>query len=443
MKYNVMEFGAAGDGKTNDRNAIQSAIDTCFEAGGGKVVLPGGKYLSGTIILKSNVEFHLEEGAVLISSLNKEDIIDFSRNIEDPNEDIGWEGGCFLCAFHEKNISLTGSGVIYGQGDKVFYDDGADGEFHECPKNVRMEDRPRTTFFEDVENLTVRGITFQDAAFWTLHMAGCRHVLVAGVRIFNDVRGANNDGIDPDTCQNVVITNCIVKAGDDAIVVKNSEPMAKKYGACENVVISNCILYSHDSALKVGTETCNAIRHVILSDCVFRDCSRGVGIWVRDGAVIEDVHVHHISGNTKRFADCPKRSFAPGWWGKGEPVFVSATPRRKGEHPGLIRNISFDHIYMMVESSLFIAGEESCPIEDVSIDHMKLTMKKQGTQKVDVFDEQPSVRGVYEHEIPAVYARWVNGLRVDGTIRREGDYRNGNLQTIENCEDARICLESR
>ena len=66
----------------------------------------------------------------------------------------------------------------------------------------------------------------------------------------------------------------------------------------------------------------------MLSDCVFRECSRGVGIWVRDGAVIEDIHVHHVSGNTKRYADCPQREFAPRWWGKGEPIFINATPRK-------------------------------------------------------------------------------------------------------------------
>lgn len=140
-------------------------------------------------------------------------------------------------------------------------------------------------------------------------------------------------------------------------------------------MISNCVLYSHDSALKVGTETCHAIRHVVLSDCVFRDCSRGVGIWARDGAIIEDIHVHHVSGNTKRYADCPQRKFAPRWWGKGEPIFISATPRRPGEHPGYIRNISFDHIYMTVESALFLAGEEESRIKNVSIEKMHLIMK--------------------------------------------------------------------
>ena len=140
-----------------------------------------------------------------------------------------------------------------------------------------------------------------------------------------------------------MITNCIVQAGDDAIVVKNSAPMAKKYGACENVVISNCVLYSHDSALKVGTETCHAIRHVVLSDCVFRDCSRGGGIWARDGALIEDIHVHHVSGNTKRYADCPQRKFCTEVVGERENRFSLVQHLEDRENiRDYIRNISFD-----------------------------------------------------------------------------------------------------
>ena len=113
-----------------------------------------GKILSGTIQLKSHVTLYLEKGAELISSLRKEDILDFfgDSEFEDPSEATGWEGGCFLYALHEKDI-VCGKGTIYGQGDLVFYDDGADGELGECPKNARMEDRPRTTYFEDVRRI--------------------------------------------------------------------------------------------------------------------------------------------------------------------------------------------------------------------------------------------------------------------------------------------------
>lgn len=416
VDYNILTYGAKPDGITNNREAIQKAIDECNSGGGGRIVIPNGNFLSGTLILKSNIDLHLESGAYLISSIQQEDLIDFAKNFEDDNKDIGWEGGCFLCAFHE------------------------------CPLNIRTELRPRTTFFEDIKNLTVKDIIFKDAAFWTLHMAGCEHVIVNGIKILNDVRGANNDGIDPDTCKDVVISNCIIKAGDDAIVIKNSEPMAAKYGSSENIIINNCILYSHDSALKIGTETFNTIRNVILSDCVFRDCSRGVGIWVRDGATIENIHIHHISGNTKRYADCPKRSFAPRWWGKGEPIFISAAYRNsQHKFPGKIQNITFDHIYMKCESSIFIAGEEDSRIKNISIQNVNLTMEKQGTQPADIFDEQPSERSVYPHTIPVVYSRCTDNLEINGSVKYVEPYNviDNRVYEIEDCSKVNISIKER
>lgn len=121
----------------------------------------------------------------------------------------------------------------------------------------------------------------------------------------------NNDGIDPDCCRDVIVRDCIVETGDDAIVVKATKPMSEKYGSCENILISNCILHSHDSALKIGTETHGDIRNIILSDCIAKDCSRGIGIWVRDGATIEDVHVHHLIGNVLKYADAVRKMVLP------------------------------------------------------------------------------------------------------------------------------------
>ena len=201
MDYVITDFGAVPDGVTNNREAIQTAVDRAHEAGGGRVVVPTGRFLSGAIVLKSHVTLHLETGAWLISSLRKEDGIDFAAEFGDDTENAGWEGGCFLFARHAEDITIEGRGVIYGQGDKVFWDDDSDNGFHECPLAVKGElwGRPRTTYFEDVTDLTVRDVTFRDAAFWTLHMAGCNRVRVDGVRILNDQRAPNNDGIDPDT----------------------------------------------------------------------------------------------------------------------------------------------------------------------------------------------------------------------------------------------------
>lgn len=443
-EYNILDYGAVPDGVTNNAQAIQRAIDAASEMGG-RVVVPAGRFLSGTLVLKSNIDLHLEAGATLISSLREEDIMDFAKLFEDDNRDTGWDGGCFLFACHGENITISGEGTIYGQGDRVFFDDNADQGAHECPLNVTAF-RPRTTFLEDITNLTIKDITIQDAAFWTLHMAGCRHVRVKDIRILNDVRGANNDGIDPDSCQDVIISGCIVRTGDDAIVVKATKPMAEKYGACENIVITGCVLYSHDSGLKIGTETHGDIRNIVFGDCVIRDCSRGVGIWVRDGATVEDIHIHHVTGSVRKYADGVRESGPTRWWGNGEPVFVDAAYRSASKrYPGKIRNITADHICMKAESSIFLAGEPEARIENITLSELDITMCRQGTQEPGYFDEQPSVRDVYPHRIPAVYARCADGVRVSGRVRFEEPYSEeaNGLYESEDCTEEETDLKTR
>lgn len=440
--YNILDYGAVADGVSNNAAAVQAAIDEA-SACGGQVVIPAGRFLSGTLILKSNIDFHLEKGAVLISSLNQADILDFAKLFEDDNACTGWDGGCFLFACHAENITISGEGVIYGQGDKVFFDDDVDGGAHECPLNVAAF-RPRTTFLEDVTNLVIRDITIKDAAFWTLHMAGCKHVRVEGIKILNDERGANNDGIDPDCCKDVMISGCLVKTGDDAIVIKSTKPMTERYGGSENIVISNCILYSHDSALKIGTETHGDIRNVILSDCVAKNCSRGVGIWVRDGATIEDIHIHHVTGNVLKYADGIGENAGRMWWGNGEPIFIDATYRNaEHKYPGKIRNITFDHIYMKAESSIFVAGEADARVEHIALSDLHITMCSQGTQKSGYFDEQPSVHHVYPHTIPCVYARCADDLQVSGRVSYEAPYnvQNNSLFETQDCKNTQIDIQ--
>ena len=134
---------------------------------------------------------------------------------------------------------------------------------------------------EDITDLTIRDVTLRDAAFWTLHMAGCRRVRIRDIRILNDDRGANNDGIDPDCCQDVIISGCLIHTGDDAIVVKATGPMTRRYGPCCNVTITNCVLHSRDSALKIGTETRGDIRNITFGDGLGTACARARATTVR------------------------------------------------------------------------------------------------------------------------------------------------------------------
>lgn len=442
MIYSVLDYGAVPDGRTNCAPAIQAAVDAAAGAGGGTVCVPSGRYYSGSVLLKSHVELHLETGAALISSLDEKEIHSFpAAPGEQPIE--GWNGGFFIGARDAEAIRVTGGGVIDGQGDRVFSDANVDAGFHECPLRCASF-RPRLMLFENVTGLEITGVTLKDAAFWTLHMAGCRRVRVHDMQILNNDRGANNDGIDPDCCQDVVISNCLVETGDDAIVLKSTAPMAKRYGPCENVTITGCILRSRDSALKIGTETHGIIRRVVFSDSVIKDCSRAVGIWVRDGGAVENIQAHHLTGGVRRYADAYDLPGAPGWWGKGEPIFVSATFRKGSAlpSPGMIRRLSFSHIDLDCESSLFLAGEEQSVIENVRLEGIRLRFVRQGTQPGGLFDEQPSARHIYPHGIPALYARWVKGLSLQSSAAEfygEDEAWDGTLTETEQCEDASVC----
>ncbi|MDD6790378.1 MAG: glycoside hydrolase family 28 protein [Lachnospira sp.] len=425
MIRDITEFGAVGDGSTKNTVAIQKAIDAVAEAGGGTVNIPAGTFLSGSLRLRSHIELHLSTGARLVSSLDPDDIIDFMKDFDDDNADTGWEGGVFLFARHEEDITISGNGTIDGQGRLAFWDDDADGGLHECPLAVRGF-RPRMSFLEDVRRLTVRDVTFEDSAYWTLHMAGCQDVLIENIRILNNERGANNDGIDPDCCRNVVIRGCIIRTGDDCVVVKTTAPMTRKYGGTENIVISGCTMRSRSCALKIGTETWGDIHHVVFSDCVLSDCTRGFGIISRDGGAIHDILIHHVTGNTRRYSDCTSRDTGVHvWWGKGDPLFISATRRAGTDRiPGKISRVFIDHLYMDGEGASLIAGEDESPVQDVHLSDVVLRMKRQSSHIPDVFDEMPSARGVYRHEMAVLYTRcarnctFAGQLEIDGSMKQ-------------------------
>jgi polygalacturonase len=430
--FNILEYGAVEGGETLCTRAIQAAIDAAAKEKGGRVEVPAGVFLSGSLRLRSGVELHLQQGAVLRCSLRAEDMIDFSKDFVDDNADTGWEGGCFLYACHEKDITVSGTGKFDGQGREVFFEEEPEGAPRECPLGVKGF-RPRMSFLEDVENLVIRDVTFYDAAFWTLHLAGCKKVRIENIVIDNLKRGVNTDGIDPDSCKNVIIRGCRIKSGDDCIVLKSTAPMYEKYGDCSDILISNCILETCCSALKIGTETYGAVHDVVMSDCIVRDCIRGIGIWSRDGGEIHHIYVHHVIGNTRNFRDNTVRTGdLSTWWGEGEPVFISAVKRAGVDRiPGRIHHIYLDHLNMEGEAPLILAGSEASPIEHVRITDSEFVISRDGkTQQIFTdrdlsdlmkedfgilwegrLDERPSEAGRKDAKIPYVYLRNVSDVK--------------------------------
>ncbi len=386
MIYYVDEYGAKGDGVSNDRPAIQAAIDACAAAGGGKVVLSGGKtYSSGYLILKSNVEFHLENGSVLkgINDLKEyyplanggvihahESGLPSYLN----SEYAGRPFHAFIYALSAENVVISGHGTIDGN-EEMFY--GTDAHYH-----IEGSYYPRIplVLLEDIKHLTVKEVTLANCAFWTLHMVGCDDVLVDGIRILNNLRMANSDGIDPDHCKNVRIANCHVECGDDAIVLKNTADY-KKYGPTENIVITNCTLVSTSAAIKFGTEGEDDFRNVLVENCCISDSNRGISIQIRDCGNVENVMFSNINIHTRRF------SYQ--WWGRGEAICVTSLDRKPGVKHGKIKNVLFRNISCRGENGIFVCGSEDNPVEDLVFDRVNVTLHKTSKWDVEGYDIRP------------------------------------------------------
>lgn len=399
--YNIRDFGATGGGIMNDTLCIQAAIDCCTEAGGGTVVIPQGNYLCGTIMLKSYVNFHLEATARILSSMEETDFLFLPET-----------GRCgLLAARGAERISVSGQGIIDGQGPRFLEEDNGIGDHVLLPL---IDFRPKLVDLENCSDVIFRDVTLKHASSWCLHMTGCRRVNVQAINILGQLRGPNNDGIDPDSCQDVHISDCHIEAGDDCIVLKTTSHGAKHYGPCQNITVTNCTLISRSTALKIGTETHADIRNVLFQNCTIRYTNRALGVWARDGGTIENIQFSNMIIETQLFSDELEQTRKRKWWGKGEPIFVSVDRRNEEVYPGKIRNIRFDHIMADSENSVYLEGTEDSPVENISIRGLKMVMRDKSGYPGGVFDSNPSQRRVYKHFTPAIFCRNAKRIDLDG-----------------------------
>ena len=232
-------------GLADDTKQIQEAIDKCYSAGGGKVIFSKNVvYRTGLLHIKDNVELYFEDNSILKASDNIESFnIAGNKSIDVLVNQPTWEN-CdytgaptkfFLYAKDAKNISISGNGMIDGN-EEIFY--GKIGQYH---IDGYFYPRVPMIFFENCENVKIHNIQLQRSGFWTTHLVGCKNVDIDSVKIINNLKLANCDGIDPDHCQNVKINNCYIEGADDCVVFKTTSN-AKKYGPCENIEVSNCTL---------------------------------------------------------------------------------------------------------------------------------------------------------------------------------------------------------
>ena len=389
MNFYPENYGAVGDGTHNDTFALQACMDACHKNGGGRIILQGGKtYRSGTLVLRSFTELHLEMGATLKASDCLEDFNLFQEKAARPADisvpsyaDCTYSGQptlFFLYAKDSEYISITGSGRIDGN-EEIFYGNithwHIDGSFYP---------RVPLLFLEHVTHLTIREVTLQRSAFWTTHLVGCNDVLIDGIRILNNLKLANCDGIDPDHCQNVRICNCHLETADDGIVFKNTAG-AMQYGPCENITVSNCTIISTSAAIKFGTESEAPFRNIIVRGCTISHSNRGISLMLRDQGCMENLLFSDLTIETRAFAK-------PFWWGEAEPIALTAVKRREDTRLGCIRNVTFRNILCRGENGIMLYGEDSRCIQGISFDHVSLELLETTDHPKDCRDLRPCAR---------------------------------------------------
>jgi len=339
--FNIVRYGAKADGLIVNTKAINQAIELCNAAGGGTVFVPKGIWVTGPIVLKNNVNLHLEKGALL----------QFSKNYDDyPIVLTTWEGqDSYRCqapiwGVDLENIAITGEGVLDGGGDvwrAIKKEKQTAGQWASLIKSGGVTDekqnnwypsekslkgnlipnagrilngvkptpeelasykdflRPNMLSLTRCKNIIIEGVTFQNSPAWTMHPLLCEHISVKNVTVKNYWYAQNSDAIDLESCRNGVLEGCTFDTGDDGITIKSGrDEQGRKRGIpTENFIIKDCIVYHAHGGFVIGSEMSGGVRNMFISDCTFMGSDVGLRFKTARGrgGVVENIYVNNIN----------------------------------------------------------------------------------------------------------------------------------------------------
>ena len=318
---------------------FQAKIDAAWRSGGGRVVVPAGEWTVGTLWLKSNVELHLEKGAVLNASLDKDD---YNANDAVPlnfwSKDEEWSGGHLILCNAATNVAITGEGTLHGHGSSFFggLDPKRDpaknphGCFPYYRYGLKLHPKDRTWFrpgpmlaFFVSKDVRLEGVTIRESPCWTVHFRGCDGVDIRNVSILNDRTIANSDGFSIDCTRNVRVADCRISTGDDGFAIRASGPLAETH-VTERIRVRNCRVASCCFGARIGIGT-GMIRDVSFEDCDFEEAAKSVGLTPAWGFAPKYVSIEDIV-----FRNCTMRNAE-------RPLEAHVVPRQMGT-----RNVTFD-----------------------------------------------------------------------------------------------------
>jgi polygalacturonase len=320
---NILDFGAKADGQTLITQNIKSAIDSLSAKGGGTLFFPAGEYLTGPIILKSNITIYIDAGAVLKFTDDFDQYLPF---VQTRWEGVSMKSFCPLFyAYEAENITITGRGKIDGQGKKWWNEHLKNAVEYRTNKKIANENKWQKLWGEEnkdvkvmdyykstlalkffrppfiqpyrCKNVLVEGITIVNSPFWTVNPEFCDNVTVRSVTILNP-KSPNTDGVNPESCRNVHISDCHISVGDDCITIKSGRDFdGRNHNVpCENITITNCTMLSGHGGVVIGSEMSGSVRKVAISNCIFDGTDRGIRLKSMRGrgGIVEEIRVSNI-----------------------------------------------------------------------------------------------------------------------------------------------------
>lgn len=404
-RVDMLKAGAKANGKALNTKLINSTIDRLNRVGGGTLFFPAGTYLTGSIHLKSNITLELEAGAILLFSDNFDDYLPF---VEVRHEGVMMKSfQPLIYAVDAENITIKGEGTLDGQGKKWWMEffrvmiDLKDNGMRDINKYQPMWDVQNDTtaiyaetnkdyvstlqrrffrppFIQPVrcKKVKIEGVKIVNSPFWTVNPEFCDNVTIKGITIDN-VPSPNTDGINPESCRNVHISDCHISVGDDCITIKSGrDAQARRLGVpCENITITNCTMLAGHGGVVIGSEMSGSVCKVTISNCVFDGTDRGIRIKSTRGrgGVVEDIRVSNIvMSNIKQEAVVLNLKYS------------QMPAEAKSERTPIFRNVHISGMTVTgVKTPIKIVGLEEAPISDIVLRDIHI----QGARQKCIFED--------------------------------------------------------
>lgn len=425
-QFNVLDFGAVGDGSHDDAACFSAAVKACDASGGGRILIPAGRtFLCSPFALCSNIDFHVEEGATVLAHPD-EALYTVSAFRENRSEGSIWIQGKNL-----QNVRFSGKGVIDGNG-RAFM--GAElPDAYELKPFEEIDPRPHLMLLENCREIEISEVTFANAAYWGLHFVGCRSIYLHDMSILNDLKVRNSDGIDFDHCRDGRVENCLIESGDDCICFKNRREFAE-YGPCSGFLVKHCKLVSTSCSIKIGSENMDTISDILVEDCEIDRSNRGIGIQNRDEGTVRNVVFRNISIASRLFGDV--------WWGEAEPIYITSYTRPSVQSKdgalrfkdgcdqgevGCVEDVLFENVNCVSENGVFVGASEEVLVQGVKFKNVNVEIQETTKYPSGRFDLRPCDEmdfletGIYGFFLHRVTDAKFEGceVTVDGGVKRK------------------------